>query len=164
MSWVVVAVVYRKRYDLILTPFALLFFFWFPLRLGVNYFYSHRDDKTRRNGPARAAGLTRALMYFRQMTESYVCLYPIFTPLTPMHLFFNSQQLEPEMARTTPLCMASYKYLFNATRLPTAPSDTARKYDPETHNHVVVVRKNKFYEVPVVHSTGEWLSEKELEV
>lgn len=67
------------------------------------------------------------------------------------------------MARKTPLCMASYKYLFNATRLPTAPSDTAKTYDPDSHNHVVVVRKNKFYEVPVVDDKGEWLSEKELE-
>ena len=67
------------------------------------------------------------------------------------------------MARKTPLCMSSYKYLFNATRLPTAPSDTAKIYDPEQHNHVVVVRKNKFYEVPVVDESGEWLSEKELE-
>jgi carnitine O-acetyltransferase len=68
------------------------------------------------------------------------------------------------MARATPLCMASYKYLFNATRLPTSPSDTTRKYDPDTHNHVVVIRKNKFYEVPVVGADGEWLSEKDLEV
>lgn len=67
------------------------------------------------------------------------------------------------MARTTPLAMASYKYLFNATRLPTAPSDTARKYDPDTHNHIVVARKNKFYEVPIVGSDGEWLSETEIE-
>jgi len=67
------------------------------------------------------------------------------------------------MARKTPLCMSSYKYLFNATRLPTAPSDTAKVYDPESHNHVVVVRKGKFYEVPVVDDKGEWLSEKELE-
>ena len=37
------------------------------------------------------------------------------------------------MARKTPLCMSSYKYLFNATRLPTAPSDTAKVYDPESH-------------------------------
>lgn len=67
------------------------------------------------------------------------------------------------MARKTPLCMASYKYLFNATRLPTAPVDTARKYDPDMHNFVVVVRKNKFYEVPVVDAQGEFLSEKDLE-
>ncbi|KAL8290043.1 hypothetical protein RQP46_002982 [Phenoliferia psychrophenolica] len=114
-----------------------------PVVPGSNYFYLHKGDKTRKTGPKRAAGLVRALMYFRKMTET--------------------QQLEPEMARTTPLCMASYKYLFNATRLPTSPSDTARKYDPDTHNHIVVVRKNKFYEVPVVDAQGEWLSEKELE-
>ncbi|GAA5933788.1 hypothetical protein JCM1841_002124 [Sporobolomyces salmonicolor] len=114
-----------------------------PVVPGVNYFYSHKDDRSRRTGPARAAGLLRALLYFRRLVVT--------------------EQLEPEMARKTPLCMASYKYLFNATRLPTAPSDTAKIYDPETHNHVVVVRKNKFYEVPVVDEKGEWLSEKELE-
>lgn len=68
------------------------------------------------------------------------------------------------MARKTPLCMSTYKYLFNATRLPTSPSDTAKIYDPLSHQHVVVVRKNKFYEVPVVGADGEWLSEKELEL
>jgi len=41
-----------------------------PVVPGVNYFYSHKDDKSRRTGPKRAAGLVRALMYFRQMTES----------------------------------------------------------------------------------------------
>ncbi|KDE09052.1 hypothetical protein MVLG_00770 [Microbotryum lychnidis-dioicae p1A1 Lamole] len=115
-----------------------------PVVPGVNYFFTHRDDKKRRTGPARAAGLVRALLFFRRLTET--------------------QQLEPEMARKAPLCMASYKYLFNATRLPTSPSDSARKYDPDTHNHVVVIRKNKFYEVPVVDSKGEFLSEKELEL
>ncbi|BGP07304.1 GTPase required for pre-60S ribosomal subunit nuclear export and maturation [Rhodotorula toruloides] len=115
-----------------------------PVVPGVNYYYAHKDDRSRRTGPARAAGLLRALLYFRRL-----CI---------------TQQLEPEMARKTPLCMSSYKYLFNATRLPTSPSDTAKIYDPETHNHIVVVRKNKFYEVPVVDEKGEWLSEKELEV
>uniref|UniRef100_A0A0K3CET4 Nucleolar GTP-binding protein 2 n=2 Tax=Rhodotorula toruloides TaxID=5286 RepID=A0A0K3CET4_RHOTO len=115
-----------------------------PVVPGVNYYYAHKDDRSRRTGPARAAGLLRALLYFRRLC--------------------NTQQLEPEMARKTPLCMSSYKYLFNATRLPTSPSDTAKIYDPETHNHIVVVRKNKFYEVPVVDEKGEWLSEKELEV
>lgn len=35
---------------------------------GVNYFYSHKDDKSRRSGPARAAALTRALLFFRRLT------------------------------------------------------------------------------------------------
>ncbi|GAA6022135.1 hypothetical protein JCM10207_000773 [Rhodosporidiobolus poonsookiae] len=114
-----------------------------PVVPGVNYFYAHKDDRSRRTGPSRAAGLLRALLYFRHLTIT--------------------QQLEPEMARKTPLCMRSYKHLFNSTRLPTSPSDTGKNYDPMQHNHVVVVRKNKFYEVPVVDEKGEWLSEKELE-
>ncbi|BGP15274.1 Carnitine O-acetyltransferase mitochondrial [Rhodosporidiobolus nylandii] len=114
-----------------------------PVVPGVNYFYSHKDDRSRRTGPSRAASLIRALLYFRRLVIT--------------------QQLEPEMARKTPLCMSSYKYLFNATRLPTAPSDTAKIYDPSQNEHVVVVRKGRFFEVPVVDEKGEWLSEKELE-
>lgn len=41
-----------------------------PVVPGVNYFYVHKDDKSRKTGPKRAAGLVRALMYFREMTES----------------------------------------------------------------------------------------------
>ncbi|GAA5975135.1 hypothetical protein JCM11641_004362 [Rhodosporidiobolus odoratus] len=114
-----------------------------PVVPGVNYFYSHKDDKTRRTGPSRAASLLRALLYFRRLVVT--------------------GQLEPEMARKTPLCMSSYKYLFNATRLPTAPSDTAKIYPAEENEHVVVVRKNRFYEVKVTDEKGDWLSEKELE-
>lgn len=67
------------------------------------------------------------------------------------------------MARKTPLCMSSYKHLFNSTRVPASPLDVAKVYEPAKHEHVVVVRKNKFYEVPVVDEKGEWLSERELE-
>ncbi|GAA5855757.1 hypothetical protein JCM8547_001671 [Rhodosporidiobolus lusitaniae] len=114
-----------------------------PVVPWVNYTYSHKDDRTRTTGPARAAGLLRALLYFRRLTIT--------------------QQLEPEMARKTPLWMASYRYLFNASRIPQPQVDTAKIYDPNENNHVVVVRKNKFYEVKVVDEKGEWLSERELE-
>jgi carnitine O-acetyltransferase len=43
-----------------------------PVVPGVNYFYVHKDDKSRRSASKRAAGLVRALMYFREMTESSV--------------------------------------------------------------------------------------------
>lgn len=52
---------------------------------------------------------------------------------------------------------------FNACRFPVKPSDTARKFDPSTHNHIVFVRKNKFFEVPLFHE-GKELSLPELEV
>lgn len=72
------------------------------------------------------------------------------------------QQLLPEKVRGIPLDMSSYKWLFNSCRYPVKPSDTARKFDPQSNNHVVFVRKNKFYEVPVVID-GVPLSTKELE-
>jgi len=60
--------------------------------------------------------------------------------------------------------MDSYKWLFHSSRYPTKPSDTARKFDPKTHNHVVFVRKNKFFEVPLAGPDGRELSAAELEV
>ena len=44
------------------------------------------------------------------------------------------------------------------------PSDTARKFDPTTHNHVVFVRKHKFFKVPLADKNGRELSVAELEV
>ncbi|KAK7469357.1 Carnitine O-acetyltransferase mitochondrial [Stygiomarasmius scandens] len=60
--------------------------------------------------------------------------------------------------------MASYKWLFHSSRYPTKPSDTARKFDPSTHNHVVFIRKNKFFAVPLINASGHELSAAELEV
>jgi carnitine O-acetyltransferase len=53
---------------------------------------------------------------------------------------------------------------FHACRYPTKPSDTAKKFDPKAHNHIVFVRKNKFYEVLLTTPEGHELSEAELEV
>lgn len=53
---------------------------------------------------------------------------------------------------------------FHACRYPTKPSDTAKKFDPQTHHHVIFVRKNKFYEVSLASPEGHELSEAELEV
>ena len=113
-----------------------------PVVVYVSYFYVHLDDKRIRNPATRAATLIKALLPFRDLTES--------------------GRLEPERARTTPLCMASYKWLFNSSRYPTKPSDTAKKFDAALNNHVIFVRKNKFYEVQVVQN-GKELSLVELE-
>lgn len=67
------------------------------------------------------------------------------------------------MVKTTPLDMSSYKYLFNSSRIPEKPEDTARKYDPATHNHIIVVRRGRFYEVEVVDASGEFLSAADLQ-
>ncbi|KAF8171964.1 acyltransferase ChoActase/COT/CPT [Mycena galopus ATCC 62051] len=114
-----------------------------PVVVFVSYFYVHLDDHLRTKSAQRAASLLKAMLPFRHMTET--------------------QELEPEKVRGAPLCMASYKWLFHSSRYPTKPSDTARKFDPATHNHVVFIRKNKFYSVPLVHSSGRELSAAELE-
>ncbi|KDQ62277.1 hypothetical protein JAAARDRAFT_121539 [Jaapia argillacea MUCL 33604] len=114
-----------------------------PVVVFVSYFYLHLDDPRRRDPAKRAAGLLKAILPFRELVET--------------------QQLEPEKVRSMPLCMASYKWLFHSTRLPVKPSDTAVKFDAKTHNHVVVVRKNKFFEVPLATASGRELSADELE-
>jgi carnitine O-acetyltransferase len=81
----------------------------------------------------------------------------------PYFIYVYSEVIEPEMIKTTPLDMSTYKYLFNACRIPVKDVDTAKKYDPETHNHIVVVRNGNFYEFEVVNKNGEFLSEKDLE-
>ena len=52
---------------------------------------------------------------------------------------------------------------FHSSRYPTKPADTARKFDPAENNHVIFVRKNKFFEVPLAYN-GIELSEAELQV
>lgn len=53
---------------------------------------------------------------------------------------------------------------FHASRYPTKPSDTAHKFDPASHNHVVFLRKNKFFVVDLATPEGRELTEAELEV
>ncbi|KAF9267289.1 acyltransferase ChoActase/COT/CPT [Marasmius fiardii PR-910] len=115
-----------------------------PVVVFVSYFYVHLDDRLRRDPVTRASSLVKAMLSFRDLTES--------------------EQLEPEKIRGAPLCMESYKWLFHSSRYPTKPSDTAHKFDSSTHNHVVFMRKNKFYAVPLVDQTGKEVSAAELEV
>ncbi|KAI0763633.1 acyltransferase ChoActase/COT/CPT [Trametes elegans] len=114
-----------------------------PVVVFVSYFYVHVDDKTRSSQAKRAAHLLKATLPFRYLVES--------------------KQLEPEKVRGAPLAMSSYEWLFHSSRYPTKPSDTAKKFDPTKHNHVVFVRKNKFYKVALADKSGRELSAAELE-
>ncbi|KAI0755122.1 acyltransferase ChoActase/COT/CPT [Daedaleopsis nitida] len=114
-----------------------------PVVVYVSYFYVHMDDKTRPGQAKRAAQLLKAILPFRAMVES--------------------EQLTPEKVRGAPLAMKSYEWLFHSSRYPTKPSDTAKKFDPSKHNHVVFVRKNKFYKVALANKSGRELSAAELE-
>lgn len=52
---------------------------------------------------------------------------------------------------------------FHASRYPAIPKDTAHKFDPATHNHVVLIRNNRFFEVKLAYPDGAELSAADLE-
>ncbi|KAI1461556.1 acyltransferase ChoActase/COT/CPT [Annulohypoxylon moriforme] len=108
----------------------------------VSYFYSHRDDRRRRNPAKRAAALTTAALEFKKQVDS--------------------GSLEPEYMKKLPICMDSYKWMFNASRIPAKPADYPIKYDPKLHKHIIVIRKNQFFKVD--HEIdGKQLNTTELE-
>lgn len=77
-------------------------------------------------------------------------------------LHFFRATLEPEFAKGEPMCMDSYKYMFNNCRIPVKPSDVEESYDPVKNTHIAVIRNNKFYIIDTVHN-GKQLSTAELE-
>ncbi|XXG94257.1 Carnitine O-acetyltransferase mitochondrial [Hypoxylon texense] len=108
----------------------------------VSYFYSHRDDRRRRNPAKRAAALTTAALEFKKQVDT--------------------GELEPEYMKKLPICMDSYKWMFNASRVPAKPADYPVKYDPKDHKHIIVIRKNQFFKV--AHEVdGKQLNTSELE-
>ncbi|KAL6301959.1 acyltransferase ChoActase/COT/CPT [Sparassis latifolia] len=114
-----------------------------PVVVYVSYFYLHRDDVHKPGQARRAATLVKAMLPFRTLVES--------------------KQLEPEKVRGIPLTMESYQWLFHSCRYPEKPSDVAHKFDARENNHVVFIRKNKLFKVPLADASGRELSSAELE-
>ncbi|KAL7629069.1 Carnitine O-acetyltransferase mitochondrial [Parahypoxylon ruwenzoriense] len=108
----------------------------------VSYFYSHRDDRRRRNPAKRAAALSTAALEFKKQVDT--------------------GSLEPEYMKKLPICMDSYQWMFNASRVPAKPADYPVKYDPKEHKHILAIRKNQFFKV--AHEVdGKQLNTSELE-
>lgn len=108
----------------------------------VSYFYSHKDDKLRKNPATRAAAITTAALSFKAQVDS--------------------KTLEPEYMKKLPLCMDSYKFMFNNCRIPVPGRDDNLTYNPALYKHILVIRKNRFFKV--LHEVnGKQLSTAELE-
>ncbi|KAL1842611.1 hypothetical protein VTJ49DRAFT_4659 [Mycothermus thermophilus] len=108
----------------------------------VSYFYSHRDDRRRRDPAKRAAAISTAVLEFKKQVDNGT--------------------LEPEYMKKLPMCMDSYKWMFNASRVPAKPADYPVKFDPAQNKHILVIRKNQFFKVP--HEVnGQQLNTSELE-
>ncbi|KAI8615223.1 acyltransferase ChoActase/COT/CPT [Chytriomyces sp. MP71] len=116
-----------------------------PVCVYVNYFFCFVDNKRFIGKSAgRAAEIITAAMQFRKLLNN------------------RSHDLEPDMARKTPLCSSQYRFLFNSCRIPQEREDTTRLADPSENNHIIVMRKNQFFVVEVVVD-GRQLSTSEIE-
>ncbi|RCH91472.1 Carnitine O-acetyltransferase mitochondrial, partial [Rhizopus stolonifer] len=113
-----------------------------PVVIYVSYFFLYKDDKLRKDPAERAAAITTAALEFKKQVVD--------------------KTLSVEMAKGEPMCMDSYKYMFNNCRIPKKPSDYEISHDPVKNNHVIVIRKNKFYVVDTFHK-GQQLSTAELQ-
>ncbi|KAI0913636.1 acyltransferase ChoActase/COT/CPT [Ustulina deusta] len=108
----------------------------------VSYFYSHRDDRRRRNPAKRAAAITTAALEFKKQVDTGT--------------------LEPEYMKKLPICMDSYKWMFNASRVAAKPADYPVKFEPKDHKHIVAIRKNQVFKI--AHEVnGQQLNTTELE-
>ncbi|PHH74084.1 hypothetical protein CDD80_3327 [Ophiocordyceps camponoti-rufipedis] len=109
----------------------------------VSYFYSHRDDRQRRDPAKRAAALTSAVLEFKGLVDN--------------------GKIEPEYMKNSPLCMDSYQWMFNCCRIAAKPSDYPLKFDPTKNKHIIAIRKNQFFKIP--HEVGNRpLNSSELEM
>ncbi|KAG0632848.1 hypothetical protein HOY80DRAFT_1019223 [Tuber brumale] len=79
------------------------------------------------NPVKRVAAITTSALKFKKMVDG--------------------KTLEPEYMRRLPMCMDSYKWMFNACRIPEKPANYPVKYDYESNKRFVVARKNRFYKV-----------------
>ncbi|APA08397.1 hypothetical protein sscle_03g031670 [Sclerotinia sclerotiorum 1980 UF-70] len=108
----------------------------------VSYFYSHRDDRRRRDPSKRAAAISTAVLEFKKQVDGGT--------------------LEPEYMKKLPISMESYQWMFNASRVPAKPADHPVKYSAEENKHILVIRKNQFFKV--MHEVdGQQLNTSELE-
>lgn len=113
-----------------------------PIVPYVSYFYSHRDDRRRRNPAQRAAAITSAVLEFKIQVDN--------------------RSLEPEYMRRLPISMESYQWMFNTCRVPGEKVDYSIKYSHKDHKYIIVIRKNQFFKV--MHEVGGYqLNAAELE-
>ncbi|KAJ1741115.1 Carnitine O-acetyltransferase mitochondrial [Coemansia sp. RSA 1086] len=108
----------------------------------VSYHYCFNDDPKCTRPAERAAKILSGAIEFRQQVVD--------------------GSLEPEMLKDEPLCSHSYKYMFNACRVPKVPSDYCRTVSYQGNEHIVVIRNAQFFSFSFKRD-GRALSVQEIE-
>ena len=98
-----------------------------PIIPYVSYFYSHRDDRKRREPAKRAAAITTAALEFKNQIDT--------------------RTLEPEYMKKLPMAMDSYQWMFNACRRPAKPADYPVKFPADENKFILIIRKNQFFKL-----------------
>ena len=111
-----------------------------PVLINVNYGYGFKDDSRNTNidQPRRAALLIEGLLRFKQLLET--------------------ESLEPDRDKSTPLCMVQYRYLFGTCRIPQEMKDRMETVDSSNVRYIIVARNGQFYVLDVIDKHGALLS------
>ncbi len=85
------------------------------------------------------------------------------------YLALREESFPPSMEGKAPLCMSQYRLLFGASRTPRKGRDFLRNMTSPEENpvrdprHMMVIRKGRFYRVPLLDSQGRCCSLKALQ-
>lgn len=100
-----------------------------PVSPFVSYFFSHKNLNTEigKDQLMKSAALSHRVINFMSKIEH--------------------ETLEPELIKGSPLCMESFKWMFNNCRVPGLPSDTTIKFSPQKNRFMIVISNGYFYKV-----------------
>ncbi|KAI6130177.1 carnitine acetyl transferase [Pisolithus croceorrhizus] len=105
-----------------------------PVVVYVSYYYGFEPQPVHlpQTPAARAAAITRSAMLFRRS--------------------LRAGQISPDGTPDNPLCMDTYRWMFDCCRIPGIPVDQSISYagspNPDTDlGHVIVIRKNRFWKL-----------------
>lgn len=115
-----------------------------PVMPYVSYFYGHKDlnNKIGCNQLLKATAIIDQAVDFQHLV--------------------NSETLQPELMRDTPLCMESFKYLFNGSRIPhTKGTDSNVVYPMQ--GFIIVIKNGEYFKL-FTHdqSSGERLHRSDI--
>ncbi|KAF9531679.1 acyltransferase ChoActase/COT/CPT [Crepidotus variabilis] len=116
--------------------------------INVSYYYGFDNSPSHLSQTpiSRAAGITRATMLFRQQLKQGL--------------------IKPEGTKEGPLCMDTYRWMFDCSRVPGGGLDWSVSHgkagDKGDSGHIIVIRNNRVWKVDVAHK-GRILSTQEIE-
>ncbi len=84
----------------------------------------------------------------------------IINKLVDIYESISSETFEPEKARNTPMCMAQYKQMFKATRIPKINSDEYIVKEKSKTEHIIIMYKNHMFKVNLSDANAQRYSYK----